>query len=110
MLKDGKGFTMAETLMAFSIWSMISLILLPGSVYLKKEREENKVHHEALVLLKEHIESLNFENLEKENVNLFIKDQEFKITWSKEEDIDQACINWESHDAAKEECMYSFRE
>jgi competence protein ComGF len=102
MLKDGKGFTMAETLMAFSIWSMISLILLPASVYLKKEREENKVH--------QHIESLNFENLEKENVNLFIKDQEFKITWSKEEDIDQACINWESHDAAKEECMYSFRE
>jgi competence protein ComGC len=110
MLKDGKGFTMAETLMAFSIWTMISLILLPASVYLKKEREENKVHHEAMVLLKEHIESLNFENLEKENVNLFIKDQEFKITWSKEEDIDQACINWESHDAAKEECMYSFRE
>ncbi|MDQ0858406.1 competence protein ComGE [Bacillus sp. V2I10] len=110
MLKDSKGFTMAETLMAFSIWSMISLILLPASVYLKKEREESKVHHEALVLLKEHIESLNFENLEKENVNLFIKDQEFKITWSKEEDIDQACINWESHDAAKEECMYSFRE
>ncbi|UOK57018.1 type II secretion system GspH family protein [Bacillus sp. OVS6] len=35
-MKDSKGFTMAETLMAFSIWSMISLILLPASVYLKK--------------------------------------------------------------------------
>ncbi|TDL82317.1 competence type IV pilus minor pilin ComGE [Peribacillus frigoritolerans] len=108
MLKGCNGFTMAEILMAFSIWSMISLMLLPASVYLKKEREENKIKHEALVLLKDHIETLNFENRAKENLILSVKNQRFEIIWSKEEGIDQACIKWESQKDAEAECLYSF--
>ncbi|MGG4490061.1 competence type IV pilus minor pilin ComGE [Metabacillus idriensis] len=108
MLKGCNGFTLAEILMAFSIWSMISLMLLPASVYIKIEREESKLKHEALVLLKDHIETLNFENSAKENFNLSVNNQRFEITWSKEEGIDQACIKWESQKAAEAECLYSF--
>lgn len=102
---------MAESLVSFSIWTMISLILLPASIYINKERANIKMNHEALSVLKEHIEEVEFDDYAKEKQGSFSNNTIFRILWKKEGDSEQACIQWQDLvDRKEEKCLFYYGE
>lgn len=102
---------MAEALVSFSIWTMISLILLPASIYINKERANIKLNHEALSVLKEHIEDVEFDDSAKEKQGSFSNDTKFQILWKKEGESEHACIQRQDYvDRKEEKCLYYFGE
>ncbi|MGD6795858.1 hypothetical protein [Metabacillus indicus] len=100
-MRNNRGTTLAETVMAFSIWSMISLILLPASMYISQEREKTRLKHEAVTELQTIIEKRAYKEGEHNEEG---KD----ISWSVSGELEKACIEWSYKGKFEAECLYSF--
>ncbi|KEZ50999.1 hypothetical protein [Metabacillus indicus] len=101
-MRNDSGTTLAETVMAFSIWSMISLILIPASMYISQEREKTRLKHEAVTELQSIIEKRAYKEGEHNEEG---KD----ISWSASGELEKACIEWSYKGKLETECLYSFR-
>jgi competence protein ComGE len=96
LFKNYKGYSLAETITAFSMWILIVSILIPQLVLLTQERVTTKQSSDALKLLHEKIQHVAFSGVDKENEDIERDSVVYHLTW-KEEGADQkACMEWTS--------------
>ncbi|UGB29501.1 competence type IV pilus minor pilin ComGE [Metabacillus sp. B2-18] len=96
LFKNYKGYSLAETITAFSMWILIVSILIPQLVLITQERVTTKQTSDALKLLHEKIQSVAFSDFDKVNEDIEKDSVIYHLIW-KEEGADQkACMEWTS--------------
>lgn len=97
IFKNCKGFSLAETMIAFSIWLLIITVFIPHLVLLTQERANNRQSLTAIKLLHEKVQGVSFQNTEKVN-ETFMKDNvAYHLTWEEDMSDQKACLEWKNH-------------
>ena len=92
-----KGFSLAETMAAFSIWLLIVTILIPQLVLLTQERANTKQSLTAIKLLHEKIQSDSFQPALKVNETIMKDNVAYHLTWKEEMSDKEACLEWKNY-------------
>jgi competence protein ComGE len=95
-LKNCKGFALAETIAAFSMWSIIVTILIPQLVLLTQERINTQQSTNAYKILYEKTQQVIFDEAPMVNEKIVHENATYMITWEEENDYTKACLHWTS--------------
>ncbi|MGM7721143.1 competence type IV pilus minor pilin ComGE [Metabacillus sp. Hm71] len=95
-MKNCKGFSFAETIAAFSMWSLIVTILIPQLVLLTQERLNAQQSLQAYKILHEKTQQVFYDQAPKLNEQ-FVKDNvHYTLTWEEERNYSKACLSWKN--------------
>lgn len=97
IFKNCKGFSLAETMTAFSIWLIIVTVLIPHLVLLTQERANTKQSLTAIKLLHEKVQNVSFLEAEKVNETITRDNIAYKLTWKEEMSDKKACLEWTNY-------------
>ncbi|KKI91457.1 hypothetical protein WQ54_14880 [Bacillus sp. SA1-12] len=95
-MKNCKGFSFAETIAAFSMWSLIVTILIPQLVLLTQERQNAQQSLQAYKHLYEKTQQVLYDQAPKINEELVKEDVHYTLTWEEEKSYSKACLSWEN--------------
>ncbi len=82
---------------AFSMWLLITTILIPQLVLLTKERANTQQSVTAIKLLHEKVQQVSFQNIDKENETLFKDNVAYELTWKEDLPDQKACLEWTNY-------------
>ena len=97
IFKNCKGFSLAETMTAFSIWLIIVTVIVPHLVLLTQERANTKQSLTAIKLLQEKVQNVSFQNSEKVNETIMKNNIPYKLTWKEDMSDKRACLEWTNY-------------
>jgi hypothetical protein len=105
-LKNCKGFSFAETIAAFSMWSLIVTILIPQLVLLTQERMNTQESLKAYKILYQKTQEVAFNNAPMVNEEFVQEDVQYNLSWEEEEKYKRACLHWtNSFEKTKSVCF-----
>ncbi|MBO1512337.1 competence type IV pilus minor pilin ComGE [Metabacillus bambusae] len=93
-MKNCKGFSFAETIAAFSMWSLIVTILIPQLVLLTQERMNTQESLKAYKILHQKTQEVAFNNAPMVNEEFVQEDVQYNLSWEEEEKYKRACLYW----------------
>jgi competence protein ComGE len=96
MLKNCKGFSLAETIAAFSTWSLIVTILIPQLVLLTQERINTQQSLKAYKILHEKTQLVAFNNVPMVDEEFVQENVHYNLTWEEENEYTKACLHWKN--------------
>gem|GEM_PF-4673845 len=97
LFKNCRGFSLAETLTAFSIWLLVVTILIPQLVLLTQERANTEQSLTAIKLLHEKIQCVSFQNNNKTNETIIRDNIAYKLIWKENMSDKKACLEWTNY-------------
>jgi type II secretory pathway pseudopilin PulG len=106
--KNYSGYTITEILIAFSIWCLLSLTLVPVSTALLKQQKEAAASVLAYQLLKEELERFVFEK-KKTNGQVERQGMMFELVWGKEGQFAELCV-LSDENAEQKVCGYIYEQ
>ncbi|TXC92386.1 hypothetical protein FS935_04860 [Metabacillus litoralis] len=95
-MRNSKGFSLAETIAAFSLWMLITLLIIPQLVLLTKERMNTQQSLAAYKILHEKTQQVTFDNNEKNNEIIVHEGVDYHLTWEEGNPYNKACLSWEN--------------
>lgn len=105
-MKNCKGFSFAETIAAFSIWSLIVIILIPQLVLLTQERINTQQMIKAYKILHKKTQQVTYNDAPMINEEFIEKNVQYNLTWGEEIKYTKACLQWtNSYKKAKSVCF-----
>jgi competence protein ComGE len=96
ILRNCKGFSFAETIAAFSIWSIIATILIPQLVLLTQERINTQQSIKAYKILHEKTQQVAYNEKEMEDKEFVIDQVHYSLTWEEDNEYTKACLHWKN--------------
>ncbi|KZZ86299.1 type II secretion system protein [Bacillus sp. SJS] len=102
MSANNKGFSLLESIAAFSLWCLAVLTLLPSIVSMMQERESSSLEIQAIKLLQNRMTDRVMEQDFKE-AELF---KEGGIQYKILNKLDQSCIHWNEASGKKREFCF----
>lgn len=94
MWKNSNGFSMFESIAAFSIWCLAAVVLLPSMMYITMERKNDSKELTGIKVLNTIIKEAAFNNQKVSNGLKMYEGEKFTVKL--EEGSDQrVCIQWE---------------
>ncbi|MGG3574786.1 competence type IV pilus minor pilin ComGE [Bacillus gobiensis] len=102
--KSNKGFSTIETVSAFSIWVMMTCLLLPFLHQITMQREVNQQKEQSYHLLNAELNHYMFTG-EKRKKAFVVGSETYVIDWRDEEDFEQACIRREGGSEKDKHCL-----
>lgn len=106
MSKNSNGYTLAETLMSFSLWCFLSITMIPVVAELLQQQKKTDASVIAHQLLKEELERFVFENKKTEG-KVEKQGFQFELRWGKKgENYAELCLQWKK-DNRSEVCGYA---
>ncbi|WP_170289380.1 hypothetical protein [Metabacillus lacus] len=106
MLRNCKGFSLAESLAALSMWTFILLMLVPAALSLYIERGNTLLTHHAAALLHEY----NYKNYFEKETGLAVyqwEGREFHAVYKENNNIKETCIYWVDYRSkTREKCLH----
>lgn len=109
MLRNCKGFSLAETLTALSIWSFLMVMIIPQMMLLVQERKNIEQINIAYKMIHEKTQQVVFNNVEKENELIQMNGINYELNWRGESNYSKGCITWINHyEQKKEVCLSTF--
>lgn len=106
LFKNCRGFSLAETITAFSIWLLVATILIPQLVLLTQERANTKQSLTAIKLLHEKVQYVSFQNAEKINETIIRDNIAYKLIWKEDIPDKKACLEWSNfYQKTKSVCL-----
>lgn len=102
--KLNEGFSTMETVSAFSVWVMITVLLLPFLHQITLQREANKLMEQSYHVLNAELNHYMFTGEKREKT--FVHGVEpYAIEWKDEDDFVQACIRRETGSEKEKHCL-----
>lgn len=106
MKNCSKGFSFSETLAAFSIWTIITSLLIPQVIMITIERVNTKQSITAYKLLHEKVQHAAFHKAEMHDEVLTKDNIVYKLKWEEEEAYSKPCVFWENaNNKEKKACL-----
>ncbi|MCM3650447.1 competence type IV pilus minor pilin ComGE [Metabacillus litoralis] len=93
-MKNCKGFALAETIAAFSMWSIIVTILIPQLVLLTQERINTQQSTNAYKILYEKTQQVILDEKPMFDEEIVHENVTYMIIWEEENDYTKACLQW----------------
>lgn len=112
MLRNCKGFSLIETLVAFSIWFLLLGTILPQMIQVIQERKSTYLLNTANELLYEELQSFVYEEENKISKAIQKNNESFFILWEEVDNqrLAKACISWtDKLNRGVERCGYAKR-
>ncbi|MDQ0231964.1 competence type IV pilus minor pilin ComGE [Metabacillus malikii] len=94
MIKCSSGFSFAETLAAFSIWTIIVGLLIPQFTILTIERMHAKQTVEAYKILYEKTQDVMLNKTVYQDEQFVIDNRQYQLIWREEGKDKNACLYW----------------
>ncbi|WP_226667459.1 competence type IV pilus minor pilin ComGE [Metabacillus litoralis] len=105
-MRNSKGFSLAETIAAFSLWMLITLLIIPQLVLITKERVNTQQSLAAYKILHEKTQQVTYNTNEKRNEVIKHDGVDYHLSWEEENPYNKACLSWEnSSKKAKSVCF-----
>jgi competence protein ComGE len=108
MLKNCRGYTLLEMLVAFSILFLLLAHMLPLYIQIKQERKNIDIEKAAVKLLHEKMLEYKYDGAFPSPSNRVLDGMMYEVTWQQEEQsLFKVCISWEDlSKRSKKRCDY----
>jgi competence protein ComGE len=103
-MKSNKGFSTIDTVSAFSVWVMMTVVLLPLLHQITLQREVNKKMEQSYHVLQAELDHYMLTG-EKREKTFVLENEGFDIEWKDEGDFEQACISREAGTEKDNHCL-----
>lgn len=93
-MRNCKGFSFAETIAAFSMWSIIATILIPQLVLLTQERINTQQSIKAYKILYEKTQQVAYNEMQMADEEFVVDNEHYSLTWEEDNEYTKACLHW----------------
>ncbi|MGG3889237.1 competence type IV pilus minor pilin ComGE [Metabacillus fastidiosus] len=107
MLRNCKGFSLAETLTALGIWSILLSIIIPQMMVLVQERRNVEQMNIAYKIIHEKTEQVIFHHAAKINEKISMNGVDYELNWREGKNYSKGCITWTNNSKQEKEVCLS---